>query len=1058
MWFLKSVKNKDIVHYLLVGETYTVGSEDAWITIPNDSSISKNHAVFTLMHSENNLNNPEELATLTIKDIGSKHGTYVNKTRIIPDGILPDELKLKVGDKITFGNCESSYEVCYEPLIITTFCFQSRETTSLKEMVKKLGGCIISKWLKCCTHLVINEIKVTSKVVCAMVSLRPIVTIGYFEDLIHSIQKQMAHPDPEQYRPKLNESFFTEGNISICLNPERTTLFKNKTFICMSNEQYDRLHFIITSASGKIMLLDINQKIKMSLLLHSDTVVIKYKPLLGKMRSPQYTEYKRIEKKLKRKKKRVILESEIGFAIIYCSIEQYCNPLFKKEPSKIETKNLHFNNNSAKNVQIENNNKEEKNLQMFDYVKDEEFILPDKVPIDLLKDNLAREDLLDISDESSFTIKNEEKIDENSPSKKRIIQDSEDKISSKCIKLDEIKLEPTESNESNNGQNAVLSENELIEDNVPKKIRMKKIPESFSDFILDSSICLNNSSPNNKAHLEEIEDTNSSDSIISFHEKQKNNCMKTKIRRRKTLSFATKLEIIQRIEKGETLASVGRAFDLRTSTISTIMKGKNRILDYIKNSGSLDSCIVTKRRGVVIEQTERLLKIWIDDCIRKNQNLSVADIKNKARNIYYELKKQIGEGVNGSESFVASNGWFHRFKVRANIKHLKFTEDATCIDQEATSQFLKYFDYMIKEGDYSPCQIFNAFETSLFWKKMPAQTYIAIEERKAPGMKRSKNCITLLLGSNISGDFKLKPLLIYNAENPRALKTVAKSKLPVIWKSNKKAWMTTEIFQDWFQEYFIPEVKNYCQKNNLPFKALLLLDHAPYHPSNLNDLDPNVEVMFLPPNTTSMLHPIDETVISIFRRYYLKNTMIQAFEITEKKGDATFKEFWQDYNILHAIKNIEKSWNDIGKSTMNLCWRKICPEFTLVFNEFENPEQITAEIVELGQKLDLQMDAEDVEELINSYSGELSNEELIEITKVNKDNYNESLENVSAKSLKLLTEYLDQIDNALNQLQHYDWNEKRSAEVVAKVRSALSCYRIMSKKNRQTSINSSEEN
>ncbi|XP_068208095.1 tigger transposable element-derived protein 1-like [Palaemon carinicauda] len=87
---------------------------------------------------------------------------------------------------------------------------------------------------------------------------------------------------------------------------------------------------------------------------------------------------------------------------------------------------------------------------------------------------------------------------------------------------------------------------------------------------------------------------------------------------------------------------------------------------------------------------------------------------------------------------------------------------------------------------------------SLFWKRMPNRTYIAKEEKSAPGYKANKERLTLLLGGNDAGDFKLKPLLVYQAENPRALKGIWKSQLPVIWKANKKAWVTLAVFEDWF--------------------------------------------------------------------------------------------------------------------------------------------------------------------------------------------------------------------------------------------------------------------
>lgn len=61
---------------------------------------------------------------------------------------------------------------------------------------------------------------------------------------------------------------------------------------------------------------------------------------------------------------------------------------------------------------------------------------------------------------------------------------------------------------------------------------------------------------------------------------------------------------------------------------------------------------------------------------------------------------------------------------------------------------------------------------------MPKQTLLSREEKRAPGFKAAKDRLTLLLGGNASGDFKLKPLLAYQSKNPRAIK--GKSKSPII--------------------------------------------------------------------------------------------------------------------------------------------------------------------------------------------------------------------------------------------------------------------------------------
>ena len=80
---------------------------------------------------------------------------------------------------------------------------------------------------------------------------------------------------------------------------------------------------------------------------------------------------------------------------------------------------------------------------------------------------------------------------------------------------------------------------------------------------------------------------------------------------------------------------------------------------------------------------------------------------------------------------------------------------------------------------------------------------------------------------------------------------------------------------EWFHRNFVPEVRRYLQDQELEFKVLLILDNAPGHPESIHQvaLEMGVEVVFLPPNTTSLIQPMDQGVIRTFKSYYTRRSL-----------------------------------------------------------------------------------------------------------------------------------------------------------------------------------------
>uniref|UniRef100_K7FVN0 HTH CENPB-type domain-containing protein n=1 Tax=Pelodiscus sinensis TaxID=13735 RepID=K7FVN0_PELSI len=330
------------------------------------------------------------------------------------------------------------------------------------------------------------------------------------------------------------------------------------------------------------------------------------------------------------------------------------------------------------------------------------------------------------------------------------------------------------------------------------------------------------------------------------------------VRKRKAIDLEQKLAIVRQYEGGQTVSFMAYHLGLSKSTICTILKDSDRIREAAKGSAPMKSTIITKKRTGLIHDMEKLLVLWMEDQIQKCMPLSLKMIQAKACSLFEDLKKT---------NFSASHGWVNHFKNHAKFHNVKVSEEAASADSKAAETFIEELDKLVKEENYLPEQIFNVDE-----KKLPDHTYIHKEAKT--GFKAFKDRLTVLLGGNVFG-YKLKPILIYHSENPRAFKNISKATLPVHYHTNKKPWMTLALFEDWFMNCFISEVKAYF------LEILLILDNAPDHPQHLNDLHPNVKVVFLPPNTTTILQPLDQGATAAFKAYYLCSTFAKAIAATE---------------------------------------------------------------------------------------------------------------------------------------------------------------------------------
>ncbi|KAG9474251.1 hypothetical protein GDO78_004520 [Eleutherodactylus coqui] len=155
-------------------------------------------------------------------------------------------------------------------------------------------------------------------------------------------------------------------------------------------------------------------------------------------------------------------------------------------------------------------------------------------------------------------------------------------------------------------------------------------------------------------------------------------------KKRQAITMQTKADI-KRVERGE-ISDVARSYQMNRSTIGTILKSKDRIMEHVRRSVPMHSTVISKKRGKVIEELENLLSIWMEDCHQKRKPLRLMLIQEKALSLFEDVKTKYGEEA-ADVTFTASHGWFNRLKARNNLHNIKVTGEAASADTVVAQEF-----------------------------------------------------------------------------------------------------------------------------------------------------------------------------------------------------------------------------------------------------------------------------------------------------------------------------------------------------------------------------------
>jgi hypothetical protein len=328
-----------------------------------------------------------------------------------------------------------------------------------------------------------------------------------------------------------------------------------------------------------------------------------------------------------------------------------------------------------------------------------------------------------------------------------------------------------------------------------------------------------------------------------------------------------------------------------------------------------------RARTVKFPEFEGALLEW---CLRAQGRIPLTDklLVEKARSFANHFDTNM-------DAITFSNGWLRQFKKRHNLKQIRMHGESGSVSELVIGETITGLKQLT--NNYAWKDIYNMDETGLFFRMEPDTT---LATQQLAGKKKNKERLSVALCCNGDGSHKLKPLVIGKNAKPRCFKNVKLENLGVIYRYNKKAWMTAILFQEWLH-YFDQQMQGR--------QVLLLLDNAPSHVVAGVALN-NTTIKFLPPNTTSRLQPCDAGIIASFKAHYRRKFVRYLLEQFE--NEATSGKL----SILEAILFIRESWQeDVTATTITNCFRhvKIRDEDVVPEVESDNIEdehEVTREI------------------------------------------------------------------------------------------------------------------
>ncbi|NXR70149.1 TIGD4 protein, partial [Rhadina sibilatrix] len=355
------------------------------------------------------------------------------------------------------------------------------------------------------------------------------------------------------------------------------------------------------------------------------------------------------------------------------------------------------------------------------------------------------------------------------------------------------------------------------------------------------------------------------------------------VRRKKSISIEEKIDIISAVESGKKKADIAAKYGIKRNSLSSIMKNKEKVLEAFETL-RFDPKRKRLRTAFYADLEEALMKWYrIAECL--NVPVNGPMLRLKANDFAQKL---------GHSDFKCSNGWLDRFKSRYGLVFRAQPVEAAATPTVGAPTLWHQNVLLYYLNDYQPKNVFYVQETGLFYQMLPPNTF-AFKGETCSVEHKSKESITVVVGTNMDGSEKLPLLIIGKSKSPLSIKDV--KSLPVDYEANDRSCMTSGLFEQWMHK-----LDNRFQTQQR--QVVVLVDSLPAH-TEVKNLK-SVKLVFFPPDSSSYIAMKERIIRSLKVKY--RHCLIKRFVDCVESN----KEFM--LTLLDAME------------MLYLCWREVTPE------------------------------------------------------------------------------------------------------------------------------------